>query len=199
MEKKEEQQLLQSLKKGENQAYKYIYENHYVLLCKIANEFLKDDFLAESVVDDVIFHLWEKKESLEITTSLRSYLVKAIRNRCINYLNQEREKREISFSSIPRSEEWINTFYISENHPLSSLLENELEEEIASAIRKLPDDCKNVFKLSRFENKRYEEIAKELNISVNTVKYHIKNALSRLSADLSKYLLILLTLLYFFS
>ncbi|RHU26083.1 MULTISPECIES: RNA polymerase sigma-70 factor [Parabacteroides] len=192
MEKKEELHLIHSLKSGNNQAYKYIYDHHYVLLCKIAYEFLKDDFLAESIVDDIIFHLWEKRDTLEITTSLRSYLVQAVRNRCINYLNLEREKREVRFSVIDQQNEWINSVFPSDDYPLARLLENELEQEIRNAIDRLPEECKVVFKKSRFEEKRYEQIAEELGISVNTVKYHIKNAISRLSADLSKYLLLLI-------
>lgn len=192
MEKKEELHLIHSLKSGNNQAYKYIYDHHYVLLCKIAYEFLKDDFLAESIVDDIIFHLWEKRDTLEITTSLRSYLVQAVRNRCINYLNLEREKREVRFSVIDQQNEWINSVFPSDDYPLARLLENELEQEIRNAINRLPEECKVVFKKSRFEEKRYDQIAEELGISVNTVKYHIKNAISRLSADLSKYLLLLI-------
>ena len=192
MEKKEELHLIHSLKSGNNQAYKYIYDHHYVLLCKIAYEFLKDDFLAESIVDDIIFHLWEKRDTLEITTALRSYLVQAVRNRCINYLNLEREKREVRFSVIDQQNEWINSVFPSDDYPLARLLENELEQEIRNAINRLPEECKVVFKKSRFEEKRYEQIAEELGISVNTVKYHIKNAISRLSADLSKYLLLLI-------
>ena len=192
MEKKEELHLIHSLKSGNNQAYKYIYDHHYVLLCKIAYEFLKDYFLAESIVDDIIFHLWEKRDTLEITTSLRSYLVQAVRNRCINYLNLEREKREVCFSVIDQQNEWINSVFPSDDYPLARLLENELEQEIRNAINRLPEECKVVFKKSRFEEKRYDQIAEELGISVNTVKYHIKNAISRLSADLSKYLLLLI-------
>ena len=164
MEKKEELHLIHSLKSGNNQAYKYIYDHHYVLLCKIAYEFLKDDFLAESIVDDIIFHLWEKRDTLEITTSLRSYLVQAVRNRCINYLNLEREKREVRFSVIDQQNEWINSVFPSDDYPLARLLENELEQEIRNAIDRLPEECKVVFKKSRFEEKRYEQIAEELGI-----------------------------------
>lgn len=194
MEREEELHLIRSLQSGDNQAYKYIYDHHYVLLCKVAYEFLKDDFLAESIVDDIIFHLWEKRETLEITTSLRSYLVQAVRNRCINYLNLEREKREVRFSVIDRQNEWIDSVFTSDDYPLARLLEDELEQEIKNAIERLPNECKTVFKKSRFEEKPYEEIARELGISINTVKYHIKNALTRLSADLSKYLLTLILL-----
>ena len=68
----------------------------------------------------------------------------------------------------------------------------ELEEEIHHAIRNLPEVCRKVFIKSRFEGKKYEEIATELNISVNTVKYHIKSALSSLHSELGKILIILI-------
>jgi len=190
--KDEERKIVFLLKKGDNGAYKYLYDHHYNLLCNVAYQFLKDDFLAETIVDDIIFHLWEKRETIDITTSLRSYLVRAVRNRCLNHLNLEREKREVSFSALEDPNDNIHLFIQSEEYPLATLLENELEKEIYSAIERLPLESKNVFKMSRFENKRYEEIAEELNISVNTVKYHIKNALTRLNADLSKYLFLFL-------
>lgn len=85
---------------------------------------------------------------------------------------------------------------VSDSHPLGTLLERELEEEIYKAIDKLPNECRRVFDKSRFEGKSYEEISQELGISVNTVKYHIKNALASLQTNLSKYLI---TLLLFFS
>ncbi|MDR3262144.1 MAG: RNA polymerase sigma-70 factor, partial [Tannerella sp.] len=100
MRKEVEQKIIDLLKQGDNTAYKYVYDHYYTLLCAIAYEYLKDGFLCESMVDDLIFHLWEKRTTLEITTSLKSYLVRAIRNRCINYLKLERERREVTFSSM---------------------------------------------------------------------------------------------------
>ena len=78
---------------------------------------------------------------------------------------------------------------------MGSLLERELEDEINKAIESLPSECKRVFLKSRFEGKKHEEIANELNISVSTVKYHLKNALISLSEALEKYLIILFLLL----
>ena len=74
---------------------------------------------------------------------------------------------------------------------------SELDYEIHRAIRHLPDECRRVFVKSRFEEKKYEEIARELGISVNTVKYHIKNALSILCKELDKYLLLCLFLWHY--
>jgi RNA polymerase sigma-70 factor (ECF subfamily) len=189
--KNNEKEIIRLLKQGDNIAYKYIYDYYYVLLCAIAYEYLQDDFLAESIVGDLIFNLWEKRETIEITTSLRCYLIRSVRNRSINYLNLEREKREITFSSVDIGQK--ENIFCSEtfDYPLAKLLENELEEKIAEAIENLPRDCSRIFKMSRFEDKRYEQIASELGVSVNTVKYHIKNALQRLNNDLSKYLITL--------
>lgn len=188
--------IVEQLKTGNEDAYQYIYDRHYALLCHVANGYVKDHFLAETIVGDTIFHLWEIRETLEISVSIRSYLLRAVRNRCINYLNSEWEKREISFSSLMPDEITDDKMTISDSHPLGTLLERELEEEIYKAIDKLPNECRRVFDKSRFEGKSYEEISQELGISVNTVKYHIKNALASLQMNLSKYLITLL--LFFF-
>lgn len=188
--------IVEQLKTGNEDAYQYIYDRHYALLCHVANGYVKDQFLAETIVGDTIFHLWEIRETLEISVSIRSYLLRAVRNRCISYLNSEWEKREIAFSSLMPDEITDDKMTISDSHPLGTLLERELEEEIYKAIDKLPNECRRVFDKSRFEGKSYEEISQELGISVNTVKYHIKNALASLQTNLSKYLITLL--LFFF-
>lgn len=82
---------------------------------------------------------------------------------------------------------------------MAVLLEKELEQEIEKSIQNLPKECRTVFQMSRFEDMKYQEIADKLNISVNTVKYHIKNALAILNKDLSRYLTtILVCWVYFF-
>lgn len=192
--KSDEEKIIFLLKQGDNSAYKYIYDHHYNLLCSVAYEFVKDTFVSETIVDDLIFHLWEKRETITINSSLRAYLIRSTRNRCINYLNLEREKRETAFSSMNTIQEDQTLYLESLEYPLATLLEKELENEVMQAIESLPKDSRRVFQMSRWEGKQYEQIAKELGISVNTVKYHIKNALARLSKELSRYLITLLLL-----
>jgi len=191
---KGDQIIIELLKSGDEKAYKYLYDHHYVLLCRIAKEFLKDDFLAETIVGDAIFHLWEVRSKIEITTSLRSYLVKMVRNRCINYLDLKRVKVEGAFPNTNSDDFWSDKYFISKENPLGILLEEELEKEMYDSIERLPEDCQIVFKKSRFEEKKYKDIADELGITVNTVKYHIKNALRRLESDLYKYMATLIIL-----
>lgn len=184
-----EKLILEQLKRGTENAYKYIYDHHYVPLCHVAKGYVHDDFLAKTIVGDVIFHLWEIRDSLEISISLRAYLMRAVRNRCLNHLKLEYEQREVSFSAFP-AEEFPEKYILSDNYPLGTLLERELEDEVRSAISRLPNECRIVFMKSRFEEKKQEAIAQELEISINTVKYHIKNALFLLREDLGKYLIL---------
>ena len=180
--------IVEQLKEGNQRSYKFLYDQHYQILCHVAAQYVKDDFLAETIVGDVIFHLWEVRESLEINTSIRSYLMTSVRNRCLDYLKSQYNQKEVSMSSPGLQDFPVLNYIKGDDYPLGRLLEQELEVEIMKAIDRLPEECRRVFHLSRFEEKKYEEIAKELDISVNTVKYHIKRALALLHEDLGKYL-----------
>ena len=189
-----EEVIIKKLREGDEQAFRYLYDHHYVLLCRFANQLLNDPSLAEEVVDDVIFNLWEHRKELEITHSIRAYLMRAVRNRCLNELQSANRRTILHFSSFltPENLEIIDLLFAEESHPLGCLLEHELEQEITRCIDELPNECRTVFKKSRFEHKKYEEIATELGISINTVKYHIKNALAILQKRLNNYLQLLL-------
>lgn len=156
-------------------------------------QMLADAALAEEIVDDVIFYLWEHRDDIEIEYSIRAYLMRAVRNRCLNELNSLRRREELLVSSffLPENMEFLDRVFVEDEHPLGYLLEQELESELIRNIEELPLECRTVFKKNRFEQKKYEEIAIELNISVNTVKYHMKKALSCLQQRMEKYLKLL--------
>ena len=185
-----EQFIIAQLKKGDESAYKYVYANHYELLCKFANQLLADAFLAETIVSDTIFHLWEIRKKIQINTSLRAYLLTAVRNRCLNHLALNYRKKETSFSETTKDYE------DTEMTPLGRLLAQEHETLIHQSIHKIPERTRLVFTKSRFEHKKYKEIAEELQISVDTVKYHLKKTLAILHVELHDLLTVLL-LFYF--
>ena len=180
--------IVKQLKEGQERAYKYLYDRHYQVLCYVAAQYVKDDFLAETIVGDVIFHLWEVRETLSITTSLRSYLMTSVRHRCMDILKSQQNKREVQVSAVGLQDFPEFSLFRQDEYPLGRLLEQELEGEVMKSINRLPEDCRRVFSMSRFDDRKYEEIAHELQISVNTVKYHIKHALTLLHEDLGKYL-----------
>ena len=182
--------IISRLYKGDEDAFRYIFDNEYGLMCSFANRMLHDRTMAESIAGDVIFNLWESHERLKITSSLRSYLLGAVRNRCINELRSRMKRLSATNASLNIREEMemLDVIFTDDSQPLGTLLEQELEEQISHCISLLPKECRKVFEKSRFEGLSYKEIASELKISTNTVKYHIKQALSILHSNLDSYL-----------
>lgn len=182
--------IISRLYKGDEDAFRYIFDNEYGLMCSFANRMLHDRTMAESIAGDVIFNLWESHERLKITSSLRSYLLGAVRNRCINELKSRIKRLSATIASLNIREEMemLDVIFTDDSQPLGTLLEQELEEQISHCISLLPKECRKVFEKSRFEGLSYKEIASELKISTNTVKYHIKQALSILHSNLDGYL-----------
>lgn len=193
-----EELLIKKLRKGDERAFRLLYDRHYVLLCRFANQLLNNAALAEEVVDDVIFYLWEHRQEVEIRYSIRAYLMRAVRNRCLNELQSQSHREELHLSSFlsPESMDFLDFLFVDDKQPLGMLLEQELEDELKRSIDELPLECRRVFYKSRFEQKKYEEIAEELGISVNTVKYHIKNALAFLQKRLGNYLKLLIVYIF---
>lgn len=188
--------IIEGLKAGYEDAYKYIYERQYKVLCFIANEYLNDAFTAEMIVSDVIYELWKNREVIEINHSLNNYLIKAVRNRCLNYIAQLKKREDIRSHMGDLLEKEQIHYEEQHNYPLSNLIEKELYIKINTCINNLPTLTKRIFCLSRFQNLKYEEIAQKTNVSVNVVKYHIKSALSHLREDLKDYLPLFLLIFF---
>lgn len=187
--------LIQQLLNGNEKAYGTLYKEHYANLCHLAYYYVRDKFTAETVVEDVIFHLWNNRENLNINISLHNYLLRAVRNKCLDYLKLKRNQTEQSLSALSKESSYYVGNRESTESPFGDILSQELEEEIAEAINCLPKECRTVFLMSRMENKKNKEIADELGVSINTVKYHLKNALKFLHEKLEKYLVFIVPIL----
>ena len=187
-----EKLIINGLKVGDQEAYRYVYDSHYQVLCYTANKYVHDQFVAETIVGDIIFKLWER-ESIDINTSLRSYLARSVRNASLDYLRSKRQRYEVAQSRLADNDTIDDTMSIaSGDDPLANVIGDELEALVQDAISALPYESRRVFEMSRFMGKKQAEIADELGISVSTVKYHIGNALKLLARDLGKYVVALL-------
>ena len=98
------EQLIEGIRNGDMHAFRTIYDQHYQVLCRFAFQFLNDRGLAEEIVDDTIFYLWEHRKDLAITHSVRSYLMTTVKNKCLNELNSLRHRSQMAFSSITSQE-----------------------------------------------------------------------------------------------
>jgi RNA polymerase sigma-70 factor (ECF subfamily) len=186
-----EQDILENIRNGDLRSFKQLFDNYYVMLCYIANGYLNSKQLSEEVVDDVFYNIWESRKTLTIHTSLKAYLIKAVRYRSLNSLEIKNRSNNY-LSDTPVEDNRDDFFFTDTDTPLSNLLSKELEEAINQAINSLPPECRKIFYLKHFENLKQEEIAFQLNISVNTVKSQLKIASQKLRKMLSPHLLILI-------
>jgi RNA polymerase sigma-70 factor (ECF subfamily) len=187
-----DQQLINGLQKGDLNAFEELYRQYYVFLCLISEKMVRDPADAKEIVSDVFVRLWNIREKIEINTSVKGYLIKAVRNTSLNYLGQKRQDSKLT-DRLDDSDYQLYAW--SSDYPLGLLFEEEARKILDQSIDSLPAACREIFLLSRNEELKYCEIAEKLGISVNTVKTQLKIALSRLREALKEYLLILIFIL----
>jgi RNA polymerase sigma-70 factor (ECF subfamily) len=179
--------ILERIQHSDESAFEELFRTYYQGLCNYGNSILKDMDEAEEVVQNVFCQFWEKRESLDIQISLKSYLYKMVHNACLNKLKHQKVKNVY--------EQYQMNIGQGYSLPASHLaIENELEGKIKEAINALPEQCRIIFCLSRYEELKYAEIANQLDISVKTVENQMGKALRILREKLSDYLFFLILL-----
>lgn len=182
-----EKEVLSKVREGDERAFEFIFKSYYPALCAYASDLLKLDDEAEEIVQEVLIKFWELREQIEISTSIKAYLYRSVHNQCINFI---RHSKVVKSQSDKFSEEIIQSFELTLNTDTDFSLDyyfyDGLEEDIQNTIHDLPDQCRRVFQLSRFDKLHHEQIAELLNISVNTVKTQISRALEKLRTVIGK-------------
>ncbi len=167
--------------------YESTFREHYEPLTRYAHSILKNQEEAEDAVQRLFVKFWEKRFELQIE-NVRAYLYRATYNTCLNQVKANKNK----LNHVSESDVQIH----ASDDASHEFLGEELQLQIEEAMQVLPEKCRQVFQLSRFEEKSYKEISEELNISVKTVENHIAKALRIMRTELSEYLpLLLITIL----
>lgn len=174
------------IKLGDEQAFELLFRKYYVRLCGFANKFSNDPEEAREVVQEVFTKVWEGRDDIDPEESLKAYIFKITRNICINKLRRKQvESKYIEIYKLVYVEN-------REVSPYESLIADELNENINTALNKIPAKCRRVFDLSRVEGLKYSEIAVALHISVKTVEAQMSKALHILRYELREYLAIII-------
>jgi len=167
-------------------AFEELFKKYFPSLMAFSRRILVNEDDAREVVHQVFINLWEKGGEIDLSTSMKSYLFTSVNNRSLNVI---RDRKKFSSEEVPElAGEW----------DASALIESmELEEKIRSAIDSLPEKCREIFELNRFEGLKYAEIAGHLDISVKTVENQMSKALKILREQLAGYLKFILWLILF--
>jgi RNA polymerase sigma-70 factor, ECF subfamily len=183
-----DEQIALLLTKRNEAAFEQVFKTHYKNLHAYAFAMLKDEDDAEEMVQQVFFKLWERSEHLSLSGPIAAYLYRAVHNESLNFLKHQKVKAghqmHVAYSMKNKSDQ---------SH--GRILSKELENKFRHALNELPEQCRTVFQLSRFEDMKYKEIADKLDISVKTVENHMGKALKLLRSKLVDFLPLLLILL----
>ena len=174
-----------ALRKGEKKAYEEIYTELFGVLYHLCLQYLHNEKVAEEIVQDTFLKLWEIRETLNEQINIRSFLYTITKNNCLNYLRNQK----ISLKHQENMKYLEMQFNYEALEKLGNYIQfEELRSKIDDAISKLPAEVIETFRLSRFEEFSYKEIADQQGISIKTVEARISKALRILRIELKDYL-----------
>lgn len=176
----EEHFIFTRMVEGDKEAFRFFFDKYYVDLCNLVNIYIRDNIMAEEIVQDIYIYFWEKKEKIQIESSVKSYLLRASKNKSLNYIRNEKARQKIHEKIREASE---SCYEITTN----ALDAQQLSEIIENAVKILPPKCQEVYRLAKEKDLTYKEIADELGITVKTVENQMSIALKKLRNHLRLY------------
>ncbi len=178
-------EIVNQINQGNTKAFKELYTTYYVYLCAVAIKYVYQPEVAQEIVNDVFMNVWNNKTQLIFP--VKAYLVRAVKNRCLNHLSRNLSQ-EVPLTDVQEQLLKIQERLIDlEDQPLAYLENKEFEELIYEAVKTLPPKCRLIFEQYLYQNKSYEEIAKENDIATSTVRVQVKLGLSKIRAILGDF------------
>ena len=160
-----------------------MFRTYFSSLCYFAQKYISDLDTSKEIVHNIFISIWEKRKEFDFEKPAKSYLFTSVYNRCMNYIRDQKKFIDNESSEIMLEQGTINNDHLEAA---------ELESRIWKVINELPEKCREVFTLNRFEGLKYAEIAEKLNISIKTVEAHMSKALKIMREKLADYLTILI-------
>jgi RNA polymerase sigma-70 factor, ECF subfamily len=176
----EEQFIFSRMVEGDKNAFRFFFEKYYTDLCNLVNIYIHDEAMAEEIVQDIYIYFWEKKGKIQIESSVKAYLLKASKNKSLNFLRNEKNRLSIH----ERIREASETTY---EMPANAMDAAQLRELIENAVKNLPEKCGEIYRLAKEKELTYKEIAEQHDISVKTVENQMGIALKKLRDHLRPY------------
>jgi len=178
---------VEAIRFGDANSFEKLFNHYCQRLINFARNYVIDKQIAENVVQDVFVKVWNNRENLDRTKMIKSYLFTAVKNDSLKHLRH---------LSIENKETEANQPYTNnDERPDKKLDEKETALKLEQAINELPEKCREIFTMNRFDNLKYSEIADILNISIKTVETQMGRALKKLRERLKPFLTMILFIL----
>lgn len=188
---KEELLHFVNLKKGNEKAFEFFFNKYYDYILGFCIQFIYDKPEAKGITQEAFLNLWKNKKDIDKINGIESFLYTYAKSKCLNTLRNNEVKERYKSSILNKKERELD-YDILNSMNFDSMALTELEELITESIECLPEKAKVVFYKKRFENKKNQEIANDLNVTVKTVEAHMTTALKILRLKLSEYLPLIL-------
>lgn len=183
-----EKKILERLKEGDSNAFESVFKFWYESLVHFADEYISDLESARNIVQNIFMRLWEKHELVDPDSNLKSYLYMATRNACLSHIRHLRVENTYFKNSLRNHEDLQLNYEALDELNLEKIDFSRLEKLIQDTIDSLPERCREVFLMSRYEEMKNKEIAEKLNISVKAVEANITRAINKLRENTKEYL-----------
>jgi RNA polymerase sigma-70 factor (ECF subfamily) len=180
--------ITRKLQEGDDDTYVFLFRKYYVPLCSYARRYVGRKDVAEEIVSETFFNIWNNRTTLEIHSSVKGYLFHAVCNNSLNYLRKLKKEERLDDFFKDNSSGNFGFAPTTEELPSDSLILKDLTETIDKAVTSLPPQQQTVFRLKRYEGKKNREIAEIMGLSVKTVEMHLSKALLSLRKNLKEYL-----------
>jgi len=181
-------EITRRLKEGDEKAFEIIFHAYYGALVNFSDEYLHDREASRNIVQTVFMKLWEKRDSVMETESLKSYLYTLTRNESISHLRHLKVSRRFTAVSQAAMEDLQLNQEALESLDFSRIDLGMIEKTILDTLETMPERCREVFILSRYEGLKNQEIASKLDISLKAVEGNITRALRIFRFKLRNYM-----------
>ena len=179
-------EILQKIISGDEPSFEKIYRYYFPRLNHFARQYLFDIEASKNIVQDVFTELWATRNTLRIDTNLHAWLFTVTKNKSLKMISHLKSRH--NYDNYIKNRELDINYNSLDAFDTSTIIFEELQIQIKTALEKLPHACRRVFEMNRFEDKKNREIAEELNLSIKTIEAQISKALRSLKSDLKDYL-----------
>jgi len=173
---------------GDEQTYVFLFREYYYSLCAYARRYVGRTDIAEEIVSDTFFRMWENRATLTINTSVKAYLFQAVCNNSLNFLRKLKNENKLEGYFQETTSGHLSFSDSFEDLEPNSMIMEDFHPVIEEAVGQLPEQQQKAFRLKRFEGRKTKEVAEMMGLSVKTVEMHLAKATLNLRNKLKNFL-----------